>query len=391
MKSVGAGIPIFGQFRKWFNQNRDLEITPAIHSKTAKPILEKNLQTLIDFYVTQTNINHRRADHLEVAELALVHLNANPGYKIKSCGADHYARWLSKVIYIFKIMLFKDHFNIPKALVEQFESMLLYFITIYLKYWFTCESTIYAPKNDLDFLMELEEFSKIEGKYFSLIANSAKSTQLRHMDYVSEENSIFASFDERISVEEKENLRIKLLGNNNRDQFTQLSTIDSSVSLFSNDLEEYNNKIFNTVTVEESTEDIVKLINGTDQILYEKDFIDVVECEEVVSNIEDATNKLTYIDSVFWKSTFHYITLQSLKTLVNFGINISFMLFKADEWPAQKSFKNAIKIAENIQSTSIYTEQLVGKISRLNDSCLVKNKNNLNGFALSAVEKNYLN
>lgn len=288
-------------------------------------------------------------------------------------------------------MLFKDHFNIPKALVEQFESMLLYFITIYLKYWFTCESTIYAPKNDLDFLMELEEFSKIEGKYFSLIANSAKSTQLRHMDYVSEENSIFASFDERISVEEKENLRIKLLGNNNRDQFTQLSTIDSSVSLFSNDLEEYNNKIFNTVTVEESTEDIVKLINGTDQILYEKDFIDVVECEEVVSNIEDATNKLTYIDSVFWKSTFHYITLQSLKTLVNFGINISFMLFKADEWPAQKSFKNAIKIAENIQSTSIYTEQLVGKISRLNDSCLVKNKNNLNGFALSAVEKNYLN
>lgn len=67
------------------------------------------------------------------------------------------------------------------------------------------------------------------------------------------------------------------------------------------------------------------------------------------------------------------------------------MLFEAAEWPNHKSFLKAIEIAKNIQSTSIYTEQLVGKISRLNNSCLLKNKDNLNNLALSAVETSRIN
>lgn len=82
-----------------------------------------------------------------------------------------------------------------------------------------------------------------------------------------------------------------------------------------------------------------------------------------------------------------FITLQSFKSLVNFGINISFMSRNANEWPTDKSFVNAIKIARNIKSTSIYTEQLVGRISRLNDSGLLKNKEHLHHLAISAMDK----
>lgn len=270
--------------------------------------------------------------------------------------------------------------------MEQFEAMLIYFITVYLKYWFTCESTIYAPKNDLDFLKELEEFSQIEGKYFSLIGRSAKFTQLRHMDYVTEENAIFSIFDERISVEEKENLRVKLLTSNSQDQFAKLSTIDPSVSFCSDDLEDSEFQIYTMSAVDENTEDLVKLIDTADQMLSEKNFIEVDENAKFC-NSEHITRKLTNVDFVVLKSPFDYITLQSLKTLVNYGINISFMLFHSAQWASQKSFINALEKAKNIQSTSIYTEQLVGQISRLNNSNIIKNKENLNNLALCAVEK----
>ena len=52
----------------------------------------------------------------------------------------------------------------------------------------------------------------------------------------------------------------------------------------------------------------------------------------MVNNVVDAANKLSYFDSAFSKSPFDFITLQSLKTVVNFGINISLMLYNAVEW-----------------------------------------------------------
>lgn len=234
--------------------------------------------------------------------------------------------------------------------------------------------------------MELEEFSQISGKYFPLIASSAKSTQLRHMDYVTEENAIFSIFDERISIDEKENLRIKLLGSSRKEQLKQLLTIDPNVSLLASDLKKENN-ICPMSTVDENSQDFVKLINKTDQMLYEKDFVEVEEVDEVLKNVVDETKKLKNFSCVTSQNPFDFITLHSLKTLVNFGINISFMLFNAAEWSDHKSFLSAIEAAKNIQSTSIYTEQLVGKISLLNSSCLVKNKDKLNGLALSAVER----
>lgn len=385
MKTVGAGIPIFVKFRKWFIHNRDLQITPAYNSITAKLILDKHRQSLIDFYAKQVQINHRRTDHREVAELALVHLNANPGYKLKACGADHHARWLSKVIYVFKIMLLKDHFCISEILMEQFESMLLYFITVYLKFWFTCESTIFAPKNDLDFLSELEEFSKIKGKYFSSIANNAKATQLRHLEYLSEDNAVFSIFDERISLQEKEELRIKLLGSISQHQIEKLKSINPNLNFHGNYFIEEGTDTQSFP--DEDTEVLINIMRSTDQMLYEKDFINEEENEEISNNIEDVANQSGNYDNFFSKSPLDFITLQSFKSLVNFGINISFMSRNANEWPTDKSFVNAIKIARNIKSTSIYTEQLVGRISRLNDSGLLKNKEHLHHLAVSAMDK----
>lgn len=138
--------------------------------------------------------------------------------------------------------------------------------------------------------------------------------------------------------------------------------------------------------MDENTTAFLNLMRSADELLYDQDFIDIEEQNEVLNNDKEENATLTNKKFVFSKSPLDFVTTQSLKTLVNFGINISFMRYNAFEWPRHESFVNGIKMAKNIKSTSIYTEQLVGRISRLHDSCLLKNKNELNSLAITAVD-----
>lgn len=70
-----------------------------------------------------------------------------------------------------------------------------------------------------------------------------------------------------------------------------------------------------------------------------------------------------------------------------YEINLSFLLFNAASWMSHRSFVKGIEIAKNIKSTSIFTEQLVGKVTKLNNLSLLRDKNKLNNLALCAVEK----
>lgn len=202
-----------------------------------------------------------------------------------------------------------------------------------------------------------------------------KKTQMRHLDYLSEDNAIFSIFDERISVEEKEKLRIKLVGHN-KDQIKKLLTIDPNFN--TSDFEAVEDLTDINIQQEEDTEHLVNIIHSTEKSLYEKNFVDVES--EQISNIQKSIHK-----SFFSKSPFDFVTFESLKCLIRFGIDISFIKHNAIDWTTKESFLNAIKLVNNIRSTSIYTEQLVGRISRLNDSCLLTNKQNLNSLAQSAI------
>lgn len=344
----------------------------AIESAKLKRILQTNLQDHIDFFVKQTKINHRRADHLEVANLALLHLGANPGYQVKKPGPDHHARWLSKVLYIFKMLLFREHFlDMNLEITEKFETFLLYFITIYLKYWFTCEPSKYAAKNDLDFLTDLASFAKIPGKYFSEVAHYAIETQNRHLQYLDVDNAIFAIFDERICVEEKEQLRLKLIGKSLSQQKKTIEKYLLAANEFNDENEE--DELGNAIDFNDSNaDDLFESLTIMEQ-QFEEDLL-----EDFENNCEDfETNQ-------FFNHAFDKITENSLKTLTNFGINVNFFLENAINWDKLPSYQEAVKIVENIKSTSIFTEQMVGRVSRLHDLSLVRDKHNLESLAFSA-------
>lgn len=171
-------------------------------------------------------------------------------------------------------------------------------------------------------------------------------------------------------------------------KFEKLLLIDPNLNVNTDYIEEEADNVNNDFScLDDESESVLNVMHSTDEILHKQDFSDIEESDEEF-NTEIFNSQLKNYDNFFSKSPLDYVSLQSLKSLTNFGINIIFMRYSAYEWPTHKSFVDATKIASNIKSTSIYTEQLVGRVSRLNDSCLLKNKDDLNGLALSAVDKN---
>ncbi|KNC33077.1 hypothetical protein FF38_13126 [Lucilia cuprina] len=165
----------------------------------------------------------------------------------------------------------------------------------------------------------------------------------------------------------------KKMENNNREMVERLIIKDHE-----------NYTCTTTDADKDSSTDFVEIINAAEQMIMEQDFNEV---KDEINMTENITEKFPYKNVYSGKSPLDFISLKSLKTLKSYGINLSFILFNAADWTYQKSYSKALQKAKNIQSTSIYTEQLVGKVSRLNNSGLVKDKENLNCLALSAVDR----
>lgn len=114
---------------------------------------------------------------------------------------------------------------------------------------------------------------------------------------------------------------------------------------------------------------------------------------EAISTVEERLEEISFDEESEFDDEgetekahpFDSIRLESLKCLAEFGINVCFMRKKASEWSSDKNFLEAVKTAKNVKSTSIFTEQLVGRISRLHNSSLTRDKDNLEPLVFSAL------
>ena len=62
-------------------------------------------ESLITFITDHLEESHPQDDYHELLELVLIYLRGSPthGVKFVATGAMHQARWMSKVIYTFKV------------------------------------------------------------------------------------------------------------------------------------------------------------------------------------------------------------------------------------------------------------------------------------------------
>lgn len=267
----------------------------------------------------------------------------------------------------------------PKRLIDKFESFSIYFIKIYLKYWLQCESLVLAPKNDVDFLKELNSFSQLPNKNFKEISDHALATQRKHLDYLSWKNAIFFLFDKRVSDEIKEKSRIKLVGKNLQSQKLIIKKYNpdveiepdlGSVESDQEEIEEMQNFEFNLRNIEKELE--VHLTNCSDD-----------EEEETIFDLDIAKSRSEDFENICLSDL---IKEESLLTFKLLGLKLDFLKVNASQWQFEKTYLDALKRCNEIHCSSILTEQLVGLVQKLNDSNLVRDKESLDSLVRTSIQ-----
>ena len=97
------------------------------------------------------SVESTRGDYHELLDLALLITGSlNCSGKVAPPGAHHHARWMSKLIYAFKMILYRDQFELS---IKDYGNLVLFcqfVVETYIPAWFGSLVPRFAPLNDLN-------------------------------------------------------------------------------------------------------------------------------------------------------------------------------------------------------------------------------------------------
>lgn len=141
-----------------------------------------------------------RGDYKEIMELCLLVLgHPLKNYTFKAPGATHHARWMAKIIYSFKMYLFRDQFNLTPEEKSNFREMCLFAGLLYVKAWIKSPLTADAPINDLDFFKALEQYKVVS----KVVSETAIEKFEKHLWYIGPELVVLSLFSDKVTPNEK--------------------------------------------------------------------------------------------------------------------------------------------------------------------------------------------
>jgi hypothetical protein len=189
--SYGPEIQLFKCFRdSWKNINTSLYETDKTDFSWKEEVLS--------FCKEHLKCHQPRADYRELLQLSIAYLGGNAeGFSFRQPGAVHRARWMAKVIYSIKIVLFKSQFKMPKKEQTSIERFARFVVRYYVHNWFVAPIASTAPRKDLEYLQSLQG---CEDKELSSVASRALG---RHVWYLSEELVSLAFMDDGITLDLK--------------------------------------------------------------------------------------------------------------------------------------------------------------------------------------------
>ena len=98
------------------------------------------------------NNNWPHGDYKELVELLIIYLGGKIyNFKFRITGADHHARWMSKIIYCLKISLLINQYKLDDESKAKLLECAKFQSIIYCKYWFMgfnliCRLNLFAKK-----------------------------------------------------------------------------------------------------------------------------------------------------------------------------------------------------------------------------------------------------
>lgn len=203
--SRSPNIPLFERFQQFWPNVVQQEFQPLNNSRQTDPLLQQLSTEVTSFLndILSTGSSYMpREDYAEMIELCLLVLGKtvnNEPYQFRRPGAYHLARWMAKVIYCFKIYLFRDQFKLTAAENRQLEEFCLFASHIYVKAWISCPIARDAPVNDMLLIKQIHQYSTIN----KTVSDIAMKKLENHLWYLGAELLPLCLFSDKISVEEK--------------------------------------------------------------------------------------------------------------------------------------------------------------------------------------------
>lgn len=197
--SSGPDIGLFKRFKSFWPHiiisdykagTDDPQVAAAVHDNKSEALL---------FLVSQLETTQPRDDYRELLELAILFLGAEPprGVHIIKPGALHRARFMAKLIYAYKIFLFRhSDFKLTNREQKGLAEICIFGVQVYLKSWFLSRLPTIAPANDLRLLQTLVSLD-------SQAAKGALKKLCGHLWYLSEELIALSFFDRDVSAQVK--------------------------------------------------------------------------------------------------------------------------------------------------------------------------------------------
>lgn len=209
--SSGPDIAIFKRFReKWSSIDKNSYETAAGMTE-----IDSFRERTLQFAMKNLQVGQPRDDYKEFLELAVIFLGGTPvrGFHVQAPGALHSARWMARVLYCYKMWMFKKQFSLKPSEVSGIFQFLLFVSDVYISMWFEATFPATAPANDLRFLKKLTQYN-----INPIVKQAALSALNRHLWYLSEVIVGLAFFDMRVDPQQKMQMLINMQQNEGMEQ-----------------------------------------------------------------------------------------------------------------------------------------------------------------------------
>jgi hypothetical protein len=193
--STGPDILIFRRFQEQWQYFDRSNYQTAASMEDISSFKER----IIEFAQSNLEAQHPRDDYKELLELVIIFVGREPprGIHFLAPGALHRARWMARILYSFKMWMFRTQFKLKAVEERGILQFLLFVSEIYIQAWFEAPSPVSAPANDLQFLQQLTRYRNQE------ISNATTVAFKRHLWYLSDILVGLAFFDPAVGIQEK--------------------------------------------------------------------------------------------------------------------------------------------------------------------------------------------
>jgi hypothetical protein len=199
------GMALFRRLRDQWNEmeiNYEDLVLFNLHS-VSPDLQEKSKSVLAWAEVELENKTFPRDDYRELMELMVVSLGGNvKGFNFKLPGPDHHARWMSKCLYILKIKLLSNQFQLSEEEMGQVTNLAEFILLFYAKFWFVTPLADAAARTDIEFMSDILQYRLVN----SGLAYQVLRSCYRHMWYLTPQLVTLALTDRCLEDDMKEKM-----------------------------------------------------------------------------------------------------------------------------------------------------------------------------------------